>query len=284
GLDLRHGDLLRSRPHPCHDCIPLGDGRVMVVGQKNDGDYLETDLPSAFIMSLRSDKYHCMGDTNHRGTVCRPIPCPGEGETRGVCLGGKVYLYAGGQRRKGDREELSTAEDSEVGGRFEDYCGISLPRPDPCTKPCLHVYALDSGVWESGTLCGEEGPHVRYPRGMVAVSDTKFLLVAGKNSLGPEKPLQTWLYDTEERKWERLSDVPIMHVEDERPTDTGHSRWTFGMDMVGGVVHLVGCSMVEGGVCGDTFYVTYTLPTEAYPKGVWSPVPAPEETGAGIQG
>ncbi|GIQ87962.1 hypothetical protein KIPB_010115, partial [Kipferlia bialata] len=125
---------------------------------------------------------------------------------------------------------------------------------------------------------GGDSPSVRYPRGMVAVSDTEFLLVAGKFTISKWKPLQAWLYNTETGAWRRVANPPNP-LTDENPHDDYYSHALYGMGVQGGIVHLLG----QAGEETATYHATYTLPNPDNPQGTWTDIRSDELKGSCYQ-
>ncbi|GIQ82280.1 hypothetical protein KIPB_003386, partial [Kipferlia bialata] len=238
-----------------HECVTVGENCAILLGTKNSwGPYDNRVL--AYMATLN--------ETSASGLDIQPIDATCQGITSAVCMGGKVYVYAGGAPPKycdsfESRPEISMEEDPDY-----DYHNYGEEEEEyPPTS--VHVYSLDTREWEGECICGEEGPDLRYPRGMVAVSDTEFVLVVGHFTINRGKPLEAWLCDTESMRWKRLASPPPPQ-EDCPPTDDYYRRTVYGMGMLGSRLHLTGGAMEYS----DCYHCALTLPSEAEPEGEWT--------------
>ncbi|GIQ82535.1 hypothetical protein KIPB_003693 [Kipferlia bialata] len=254
GRVIERRQLTVSRPFHTYDCVQTGANTCMLLGFKG-GWPTAGHIPQASTVILVHDEADESAPPRLESAM---IEVPYKGVACGVCMGGKVYVYASGRPVKCCEDELSDIDEAELAeedlAQFRQW-DRQEPNPEPegLDTPALHVYSLATGQW-TDTISLEAGaPSVRYPRGMVAVSDTEFLLVVGPFTVSKWKPLQAWIYNTETGKWKRVANPPVHPIADNAPHDDYYRHTLYGMGVQRGTVHLLGMAGDEK----DTYHATY---------------------------
>ncbi|GIQ81045.1 hypothetical protein KIPB_001939, partial [Kipferlia bialata] len=266
GMVIERTQVPVARPFHTYDCVKTGANTCMLLGFR--GAWPTADhVPEASTVTVVHDE---ADDSAPPRLESSTLDVPYRGVACGVCMGGKVYVYASGRPAKCCDDELSDLDEAEQTGDASEYREEhrweTMPEPEGLASPALHVYSMATGKWTDRIELEGDSPSVRYPRGMVSVSDTEFLLVAGKFTVSQWKPLQAWIYNTETGTWRRVANPPLPPSPDDTPHDDYYRHTLYGMGVQGGTVHLLGMAGDET----DTYHASYTMPTSENTQGTWT--------------